>query len=275
MKNTRKKKKSKNYVFLPIILLAIVVIVAIIFFIIKLNDIKGKSQNNVVNLDEVQDVVETENKEVEEAMSFESFVKDSYTQNEIEQFSSQKINEILDNQINYGDVKVIDFKKIAGSVKGTDYLKTCISDFYDDDQFVNTVNVVTETNLYYIVDVNVDYLSEAIQRNYNEKLLVFKNFYYNMNTNTLNMDDLNVVKQILDIKYYVQNYKNSGKRLIQSFIIDDGEKTKYTLYYFDINYGNNKNNIINLVKEETVINSATGVIESVVRNNIKENVVRN
>lgn len=270
----RRKRKKVSRFFLPVIVFGLIIVIAVIFLIVELNSFKEKNKkSNIVNVVDVKN--ETQENKEDKILKFDTFVKKQYSKEEIENFSSKEINEILDNQINYGDIELIDFRKILGSSRNFDSLKSDVSEFYDDDQFVNSVDIILENDIYYIIEVNLDYISPQITRNYVEKVLVFKEYYYNSNTEKFNMDDINIVKEILDIKYYVQNYKNNGKRLIQSFIEEIDEKTEYTMYYFDIEYQSEKNsNVITLVKEKTVIDSATGQVELIEKSNLKENVIR-
>lgn len=128
---------------------------------------------------------------------------------------------------------------------------------------VRSSKVVLETDTYYIVKVEWDYISENTSRSDSQQVLVFKEFYYDMDDKILNTDDINKVKDILDLQYYVETYSNTGKNIIQSFISKDGEVYEYVMYYFDVEYGNEgTSKRIYLTADILQINAATGLIEN-------------
>ena len=78
------------------------------------------------------------------------------------------------------------------------------------------------------------------------------------------LKNINKVKDVLDLKYYVETYSNTGKNIIQSFINKNGEKAEYVIYYFEVEPGEEgKNSRLYLVSDKIQIDAEKGLIESI------------
>jgi len=267
----KKKRKSKVYkkailLFILIFVIAVILIMLELKFVLK----KEKNVNNNVSVSKsdlniIENVDDERVTNINEGMSFETFVDKEYTQNEITSWTADEMKEIRKVQIDKKNSTNLSIKKIVGSASSPEEAMRLGNNYYSSyDQFVNSAEIALETDTYYIVKVNWDYISENVTRRYNNQVLVFKDFYYNEDTNVLNMDNIDKTKDVLDLNYYVECYFNVGKSLIQSFIEKNGERCEYILYYFDVEYGqDNVSDKIYLSKQVVQINSATGVIEDI------------
>ena len=116
-------------------------------------------------------------------------------------------------------------------------------------------------------------MKQNVSKRNTQKVIVFKSFYYNASNEKFNLDDIQNIKIILDLKNYVENSSNEGKRYIQSFIEKNGKKCEYNLYYLNVNYGQEeKNDTVDLMKEIVTIDIATGKIENTQSQTIKNNI---
>ncbi len=161
-----------------------------------------------------------------EGKSFDTFVDKVYTENEILNFSVDKIREIRNTKLIKKNTSNLSIQKIVEVHLLKNVATRIATQSYNNasDQIVRSSKVVLETDYYYVVKVEWDYVDERTSKRHNQQVLVFKEFYYNINNKTLNMDDINKVKDVLDLKYYVETYSNTGKNIIQSFINKNGEK---------------------------------------------------
>lgn len=222
--------------------------------------------SNTINTDNNHDKENSKIKQVNEGISFDTFVDKVYTKNEILNFSAEKIREVRQYQIDKKNTSNLSIQKVAESASSENDAMRIASQLYTNsiDQVVRSSKIVLETDYYYIVKVEWDYITENTSKRNNQQILIFKKFYYDINSKIVNTDDINIVKDVLDLKYYIETYSNTGKNLIQSFIEKNGETTKYIIYYFDIEYGEvGESNIIYLAADTLNINSATGRIEDI------------
>jgi len=268
MKAKRRNRAYKNAIllFILIFVIAVILIMIELKFVMKRKKSVSNNANVYTNNSNITEATENESvTNINEGMKFETFVDKSYTQAEITSWTADKMKEIRKAQIDKKNSTNLSIKKVIGSASSPEEAMRLGNNYYSSyDQFVNSADIVLETDTYYIVKVSWDYISEKVTRRYNNQVLVFKDFYYNQDTSVLNMDNIDKTKDVLDLNYYVECYFNVGKSLIQSFIEKDGEKCEYILYYFDVEYGqDNVSDKIYLAKQVVQINSATGVIEDV------------
>lgn len=268
MRKTRKtKKKQKRKIILLVIGLVVITIGLLALEIRQIVKDVG-NENNIDDTSQVtQNVVDDKDlsKEVVEGIKFDSFVDKSYTKSELESMTDDELKSLYDFQIELTNEKEQEYYDVFGSAETESEAEKIVYDNFDNEnQFVNKVELDSETEKYYVLTVNWDYINQNVAKNYTKKVIVFKEFYYNFETNTFNLDNIQNVKEILDIENYIKNYSNSGKRIIQSFIDKSGQNYQYSLYYLDIVYGReNEDDIITPQKEIVTINATTGVVESI------------
>ncbi|MCI8545855.1 MAG: hypothetical protein HFJ44_01315 [Clostridia bacterium] len=273
MKKQNKKKRKINKVYQNVSLAFILIFAIAIFLVVlelnavikKKNEIPPKAPivlKNSNNINEENNNVQ----KIGEGKSFDTFVDKVYTENEILNFSVDKIREIRQYQIDKKNTSNLSIQKIVGSASSENVATRIATQSYNNasDQIVRSSKVVLETDYYYVVKVEWDYVDERTSKRHNQQVLVFKEFYYNINNKTLNMDDINKVKDVLDLKYYVETYSNTGKNIIQSFINKNGEKAEYVIYYFEVELGEEgKNSRLYLVSDKIQIDAEKGLIESI------------
>lgn len=272
-RKTKKRKKRKNNTYKSAMVLFILIFaIAIALVTIELNTVIKKKKemgNSIYTKAETNkvspDVKYEEVKKVNDGLSFDTFVDKTYTEDEILSLSKSEMIRVREAQIEKKENSSLSIQRILGSASSENEALRLATNTYNNtvDQTVNSSTIALEADTYYIVKVEWDYIGENTSRRYNQQVLVFKDFYYDIDKNTLNMDDINKVKDILDLKYYVETYSNVGKRPIQSFIEKNGETCEYTLYYFEVQYGEEGvSDKIYLTSEKIQIDSATGNILS-------------
>lgn len=273
-KRTRKNKNNSVYKK-AIMLFILIFAIAIILVSLELNVVLKKKKelsasNSVVNTKVNTNIVEYEGTEeveqINEGLSFDTFVDRFYSENDILNLSSSEMLKIRQAQIEKKATSSLSVQKVLGSAASENEALRIATNEYNNttDQLVRVSSIALEADTYYIIKVEWDYVGSSNSKRYNQQVLVFKEFYYDMDKNILNMDDLNKVKDILDLKYYIETYSNVGKRLIQSYITKNGEITEYNLYYFEVEYGQEDvSDKIYLTVQKVQIDSASGkVIET-------------
>lgn len=273
MKKQNKKKRKVNKIYQNVSLAFILIFaIAIFLVVLELNSVIKKKNAIPPKAPIVlksSNTINEENNNVQkigEGKSFDTFVDKVYTENEILNFSADKMREIRKYQIDKKNTSDLSIQKIVGSASTENVATRIATQSYRSvsDQIVRSSKVVLETDYYYVVKVEWDYINERTSKRHNQQVLVFKEFYYNINSKILNMDDINKVKDILDLEYYVETYSNTGKNIIQSFINKNGEKTEYVIYYFEVEPGEEgSSSRMYLVSDRIQIDSATGLIENV------------
>lgn len=273
LKKQTKKSRKVNNVYRKATLIFILIFAVAIFLVIlelkavikKKNELPTKASIVSKNTNSIDKDEKENTKKINEGINFDTFVDGVYTEDEILNFSAEKMREIRQYQIEKNNTSNLSIQKIVGSASSENIATRIATQSYSNitDQIVRSSKVVLETDYYYIVKVEWDYITENTSKRHNQQVLVFKEFYYDINNKILNMDDINKVKDVLDLKYYVETYSNTGKNIIQSFIYKNGEKTEYVIYYFEVEYGNEGSfNRIYLTSDTLKIDSATGLIES-------------
>lgn len=269
----KKQKKNGNKIFKKVNLIFILIFaIAIILVLIELNlVIKKKNELPVKTSINTKELINNTNSQKEkidkinEELSFETFVDKVYTEDEIINFSSQEMRRVRQVQIDKKHTSNLSIKKICGSASSENEATRLVTNLYIQlGQAVKSSKVILETEYYYIVSIESDYINEKVTRKSIDQVLVFKDFYYDVNNKILNMDDINKVKDLLDLKYYIETYSNTGKNIIQSFITKNGEISEYVIYYFNVEYGEEgESNKIYLASDTLYINSETGLIENI------------
>ena len=259
MRKNRKKQNQRNKMMIIIALLVILTFTLLITQIIKL----VKSTSNIKNGEVISNVVSDEKQREldKEELKFDTFVDKVYAEKEIEGLSITELERLL--KLDGVKIKNIDCKRIAGSAKDVNEAKKIAGDVYaTQNQFVLGANIIEDDDIFYVVNVRWRYVSENVNNIYEQKVLVFKKFYFDIENQILNLDEADKIKLVLDLDNYVRNKNNSEKKLVQSFMHKEGKICKYVLYYIDANYSiDGQRDRIDLVKEIITINPETGKIE--------------
>lgn len=262
MRRNRKKQNQRNKMMLIVALLVVLAFVLLIVQIIQLvKSVSNKKNENVSS----NNVVIDENYEEPEKkeLKFDTFVDKVYNEREIENLSTQEINNLLKLDRIRCD-SVAECKRISGSAVDANEAKKIAGDtFASQNQFILGTTIIEDTETFYVVNVKWRYVSENANSVYEQKVLVFKKFYYDIESQILNLDEIDKIKLVLDLDNYVRNQNNSDKKLVQSFVHKEGKKCEYVLYYIDANYSieDSRRDIISFVKEVVTINPETGKIE--------------
>ena len=245
MRKNRKKQNQRNKMMIIIALLVILTFTLLITQIIKL----VKSTSNIKNGEVISNVVSDEKQREldKEELKFDTFVDKVYAEKEIEGLSITELERLL--KLDGVKIKNIDCKRIAGSAKDVNEAKKIAGDVYaTQNQFVLGANIIEDDDIFYVVNVRWRYVSENVNNIYEQKVLVFKKFYFDIENQILNLDEADKI--------------NSDKKLVQSFMHKEGKICEYVLYYIDANYSiDGQRDRIDLVKEIITINPETGKIE--------------
>lgn len=271
MKKSRKKQSRRNKTVFIVALLVLLTFVMLIVQIVQL----VKSASSIKNTENSSEIKQEENHEEEktEELNFDTFVDKVYTEREIENLSGEELNSLL--KLQRKSIEKIDCKRVVGSAQDINQTKKLASDaFSGQNQFVIRTDIVEEYEAFYIVNVKWRFISENVNNLYEQKVMVLKKFYFDIEKQILNLDDKDKIKLVLDLDNYVRNQNNSNKKLIQSFMYKEGKRCEYILYYIDANYDTSgQRDRMNLVKEVVIINPETGAIEQKIDEVVKENML--
>ncbi len=183
MKKQNKKKRKINKVYQNVSLAFILIFAIAIFLVVlelnavikKKNEIPPKAPivlKNSNNINEENNNVQ----KIGEGKSFDTFVDKVYTENEILNFSVDKIREIRQYQIDKKNTSNLSIQKIVGSASSENVATRIATQSYNNasDQIVRSSKVVLETDYYYVVKVEWDYVDERTSKRHNQQVLVFK-----------------------------------------------------------------------------------------------------
>lgn len=260
----RKKKKSKNKTMQRMFLILIIVVIAMSIALgVQINKLQklNSNENKISNViaEEQEDTEKIDPNAKVDILKYESFINKVYTQNQLENMENSDIAELYNN---YNKPEEIEYENALGSASTEDTAKNVASKVYKkDNNIVRSSEVTGQNDLYYVVNVNYDYINGNVSKRYSKNVIVFKTFYYNEEKNTFNVDEVENVKIIMDLDNYVNDFSNAGKVNIQSYIQKNGQKYEYILYYLSLNYGqSDKNDTVDLMKKVVSIDAATGEI---------------
>lgn len=194
-----------------------------------------------------------------DVLKYDTFINKKYTQSQLENLGNSEIAQLYND---YDKPKEIDYTKALGSASTENSAKNIASRAYKkDNDVVRSSEVTGQNDLYYVVNVNYDYINGNVSKRYSVNIIVFKTFYYNDEKNTFNLDDVENAKIIMDLDNYINDFSNAGKVNIQSFIQKNGQNYEYVLYYLSLNYGqSDKNDTVDLMKKVVSIDAATGEV---------------
>lgn len=265
---SRKKKNSNAKVFVVFI---IICIVGLSLLALEIVNFVKKNKEMQESLKAEETVVEEEPKQ---EINFESFIKDKVFNKaeDIENLSKAEIHEIITT---YEPRTKLDYLKFLTSATTEDGAKEVVENAIKSSNgniFNIKCKVVDDDELFFgiyavgkEVRENRPREEDIVQASY---YVVPKKDYFDTKRNALNMDDYDKVKKLLDIKTYIEKKSNV---LIQSFFTREDDGCHYDVYYITSLYSEELNDsVYELVKETTLINSATGVIESTNKEVIKD-----
>lgn len=194
-----------------------------------------------------------------DVLKYDTFINKKYTQSQLENLGNSEIAQLYND---YDKPKELDYTKALGSASTENSAKNIASRAYKkDNNVVRSSEVTGQNDLYYVVNVNYDYINANVSKRYSVNIIVFKTFYYNDEKNTFNLDDVENAKIIMDLDNYINDFSNAGKVNIQSFIQKNGQNYEYVLYYLSLNYGqSDKNDTVDLMKKVVSIDAATGEV---------------
>lgn len=260
----RKKKKNKNKTMQRMFLLLIIVVIAMSIALgVQINKLQklNSNENKVSNVtaEKQEDTEKIDPNAKVDILKYDSFINKVYTQNQLESMENSDIAELYNN---YNKPKEIEYESALGSASTEDTAKNVASNAYKkDNNIVRFSEITGQNDLYYVVNVNYDYINGNVSKRYSKNVIVFKIFYYNEERNTLNVDEIENAKIIMDLDNYINDFSDAGKVNIQSFIQKNGQTYEYILYYLRLNYGqSDKNDTVDLMKKIFSIDAATGEI---------------
>lgn len=259
-----KKKRSRNKRVQRIFLLLIVVVIVMTVALgVQINKLQKLSSNQVavsnVTEEKQEDVDKIDSNTKVDVLKYDTFINKKYTQSQLDSLSESEIAQLYND---YDKPKELDYKKALGSASTDDTAKNVAARLYKkDNNVVRSSEVTGQNDLYYVVNVNYDYINGNVSKRYSVNVIVFKTFYYNDEKNTFNVDDVENAKIIMDLDNYINDFSNAGKVNIQSFIQKNGQNYEYTLYYLSLNYGqSDKKDTVDLMKKVVSIDAATGKV---------------
>lgn len=259
-----KKKRSRNKRVQRIFLLLIVVVIVMTVALgVQINKLQKLSSNQVavsnVTEEKQEDVDKIDSNTKVDVLKYDTFINKKYTQSQLDSLSESEIAQLYND---YDKPKELDYKKALGSASTEDTAKNVAARLYKkDNNVVRSSEVTGQNDLYYVVNVNYDYINGNVSKRYSVNVIVFKTFYYNDEKNTFNVDDVENAKIIMDLDNYINDFSNAGKVNIQSFIQKNGQNYEYTLYYLSLNYGqSDKKDTVDLMKKVVSIDAATGKV---------------
>ena len=264
-KSRKKKKKNEKLKFILLFFaLFIIVVVFLISEIIGFNkNTKFSLKKNRGNSEEnrTSENVVADGNEPEGFKDFDNFITDTFSEQELENMSAADMLNVYKNS---EKIKwyVNNCKKIAGSAGSKEgAIINAKVEYANKNQFINSCKVLGESEYYYVVKVNYSYIDTNTNMDLENDVLVFKDSVYSASKNKFNTDKIEDVKAIYDLEYYVKNYSNGGRNLIQSFANSSNDEWIYTIYYFNAYYGqDNVDDNIDLVKDIIHINNKTGEV---------------
>lgn len=230
---------------------------------VQINKLQKLSSNQVavsnVTEEKQEDVDKIDSNTKVDVLKYDTFINKKYTQNQLESLSNSEIAQLYND---YDKPKELDYKKVLGSASTENTAKNVAARLYKkDNNVVRSSEVTGQNDLYYVVNVNYDYINGNVSKRYSVNVIVFKTFYYNDEKNTFNVDDVENAKIIMDLDNYINDFSNAGKVNIQSFIQKNGQNYEYVLYYLSLNYGqSDKNDTVDLMKKVVSIDAATGEV---------------
>ncbi len=254
-------RKKKNSNLRIIIVFAFVVIVAFSLLVAEIvNFINRQKEINVARQENLKtDTVAVEEVKVPE--KFDSFIKNlKYdTEKDVENLTQTQLIEIIDDsEENETKLDYLKFLDCANTEDGAkDVVKNKVS-IESQSNIVDKLVVKEDDEIFYGVNCKWRSVTPKGDNYFDSNYIVPKREYFNTKANTLNMDDYDKAKRMLDIMTLLDK---SQYNLIQSFFIREDDGCHYDVYYITSLYSEADNaNKYSLVKETTIVDSASGLI---------------
>ena len=178
-----KKKRSRNKRVQRIFLLLIVVVIVMTVALgVQINKLQKLSSNQVavsnVTEEKQEDVDKIDSNTKVDVLKYDTFINKKYTQSQLDSLSESEIAQLYND---YDKPKELDYKKALGSASTDDTAKNVAARLYKkDNNVVRSSEVTGQNDLYYVVNVNYDYINGNVSKRYSVNVIVFKTFYYKM-----------------------------------------------------------------------------------------------
>ena len=167
---------------------------------------------------------------------------------------------------NFIDNKLNDYERIINSSNSTEEAKRAVLEEFNSNNmgFTNKViknNLLVESDYYYGLDASWLYTPpNGKSSTYSEKVISFKKSIYDSENSIFYSKDKTIIKEVLNLIYYMQNY-NTGGKVLQSAISENSNCFEYTIYYIERVYGDwGLNDVLHFQKDVIEIDKETGKI---------------
>lgn len=168
---------------------------------------------------------------------------------------------------NFIDNKLNDYERIINSSNSTEEAKKAVLEEFNSNNmgYTNKViknNLLIESDYYYGLDVSWLYTQpNGKSSTYSEKVISFKKSIYDSENSIFYSKDKTIIKEVLNLIYYMQNYNIGGSKVLQSAISENSNCFEYTIYYIERSYGDwGLNDTLHFQKDVIEIDKETGKI---------------
>ena len=168
---------------------------------------------------------------------------------------------------NFIDNKINDYERIINSSNSTEEAKKAVLEEFNSNNmgYTNKViknNLLIESDYYYGLDVSWLYTQpNGKSSTYSEKVISFKKSIYDSENSIFYSKDKTIIKEVLNLIYYMQNYNIGGSKVLQSAISENSNCFEYTIYYIERSYGDwGLNDTLHFQKDVIEIDKETGKI---------------
>lgn len=229
MEENNNQVKVKLTTIIVLQLLVVIIIVGIVFVIFnKNNDSKSsniKENNSVYNIK----------------------LPTGFVPHKIEQCTNYQL---------LGGIKY----SVESAEEAVNYIRT----FYDENDAKNSellkLELIDEEDFYY--SVFMSYKSNYNGITYDSTYIFFKREIIDVDNKQINLNnisDKDKIKTIFNTYNYVYHYQNSSYKIENSNIIENDDKYIYTIYFYEIIYGDwGLNDRITHFKQNIIINKKDG-----------------
>ena len=193
---------------------------------------------------------------------------DNFSSDELIEFSNSG-DKFPDNFI---DNKLNDYKRIINSSNSIEEAQNAVLEEFNSNNKVIKNNLLVESDTYYGLDVSwLHTQTNGKSSTYSEKVISFKKNIYDSENNIFYSKDKTIIKEVLNLRYYMQNYNDRGNKVLQSTISESSDCCEYTIYYIERVYGDwGINDVLHFKKDVIEIDKETGKINSTDSIEIKE-----
>lgn len=178
---------------------------------------------------------------------------------------------------NFIDSKLNNYERIINSSNSTEEAKNAVLEEFNNMgyRYANKVmknNLLVESDIYYGLDVSwIHTTPNGKPSTYSDKVISFKKGIYDSESNIFYSKDKTIIKEILNLVYYIQNHNIEGSKVLQSVISENSNCFEYTIYYIERVHGDwGLNDVLHFQKDVIEIDKETGKINSTDSIEIKE-----